>query len=80
MYVATYPPSSHSSSKYSNFLLRLVNTFTIDTGQYYPVFYKVNDANNFKISYLYCFMHANHHIYYRLACLTVVFKIIAIDF
>ena len=48
MYVSTYPPTSHSSSKYSNFLLRLVNTFTIDTDQYYPVFYKVNDAKNFK--------------------------------
>ena len=31
------------------FLLRLVNTFTIDTGEYCPVMcYKVNDAKTFK--------------------------------
>ena len=28
------------------FLLRLVNTFTIDTDEYYPVCYKVNDSSN----------------------------------
>ena len=33
-----------------------------------------------KILQIYYFMLANHHIYYRLARLTVVFKIIAIDF
>ena len=30
------------------FLLRLVNTFTIDTDEYYPVRYKVNDVKTFK--------------------------------
>ena len=30
------------------FLVRLVNTFTIDTDEYYPVPYKVNDAKKFK--------------------------------
>ena len=30
------------------FLLRLGNTFTIDTDEYYPVCYKVNDAKNFE--------------------------------
>ena len=29
-------------------LLRMVNTFTIDTDEYYPVFYKVDDAKTFK--------------------------------
>ena len=54
--VATY--NTHSNSKYSNFqqkipnhitsdygfLLRLVNTFTIDTEEYYLICYKVNDT------------------------------------
>ena len=30
------------------FLLRLVNAFTTDTDEYYPVCYKVNDAKAFK--------------------------------
>ena len=30
------------------FLLRLVNTFTIDTDEYYLMCYKVNDTKNFK--------------------------------
>ena len=30
-------------------LLQLVNTFTIDTEEYYPRCYKVNDAKTFKI-------------------------------
>ena len=30
------------------FLLLLVNTFTIDTGEYYPACYKVNDVKTFK--------------------------------
>ena len=59
------------------FLLRLVNTFTIDTDEYYPVCYKVNDAKNFKnlvASYLPDYlMLANHHVYYRLARLTGAF-------
>ena len=29
------------------FLLRLVNTFTIDTDEYYLMCYKVNDTKNF---------------------------------
>ena len=29
-------------------LLRLVNTFTADTDEYYPMCYKVNDAKTFK--------------------------------
>ena len=66
------------SSDY-RFLLRLVNTFTIDTDEHYPVCYKVNDAKAFKNA-VYYFMLANHHVYYRLARLTGTFKIIAIDF
>ena len=77
-----YVPSSHIrryiTSDYG-FLLRLVNTFTIDTDEYYPVCYKVNDAKTFK-NLVYYFMLANHHVYYRLARLTGAFKIIAIDF
>ena len=46
-----YVPSSHIrryiTSDYG-FLLRLVNTFTIDTDGYYPVSYKVNYAKTFK--------------------------------
>ena len=57
----------------------MVNTFTIDTDKYYPVCYKVNDAKTFK-NLVYCFMLANHHVYYRLACLTGVLKIKTIDF
>ena len=68
----------HITSDYG-FLLRLVNTFTIDTDEYYPVCYKVNDAKTFK-NLVYYFMLANHHVYYRLARLTGAFKIIAIDF
>ena len=61
------------------FLLRLVNTFTIGTDEYYPMCYKVHDAKTFK-NLAYYFMLANHHVYYRLARLTGAFKIIAIDF
>ena len=61
------------------FLLRLVNIFTIDTEEYHPVCYKVNDAKTFKTP-VYYFMIANHHVYYKLARLTGTFKIIAIDF
>ena len=61
------------------FLLQLVNTFTIDTDEYYPVCHKVNDAKTFKNLVCY-FILANHHVYYRLARLTGAFKIIAIDF
>ena len=35
------------------FLLRLVDTFTIDNDEYYPICYKVNDAKNFKNLVLY---------------------------
>ena len=58
-----------------------MNTFTIDTEQYYPVYYKVNDAKIFK-NVVYYFVLANHHLglYYRPARLTVAFKIIAIYF
>ena len=55
-----YLLNTHSNSKYSNFqqkipitsdygfLLRLVNTFTIDTDEYYLMYYKVNDTKTFK--------------------------------
>ena len=58
-----------------------MNTFTIDTDEYYPVCYKVNDAKTFK-NLVYYFVLANHHVglYYRLTRLIVVFKIIVIDF
>ena len=56
-----------------------MNTFTIDTDEYYPVCYKVNDAKTFK-NLVYYFVLANHHVYYRLARLTGAFKIVAIDF
>ena len=36
------------------FLLRLVNTFTIDTGEYYPVCYKVNNAKPLKTLFYAC--------------------------
>ena len=54
------PNNTASNSKYSNFqqaeditsdygfLLRLVNTFTIDTDEYYLMCYKVNDMKTFK--------------------------------
>ena len=42
------------------------------------VCYKVNDAKTFK-NLVYYFMLANHHVYYRLVCLTGVFKIVAIN-
>ena len=44
------------------FLLRLVNTFTIDTNEYYLVCYKVNDATTFK-NLVYYFTLPNHHMY-----------------
>ena len=68
MYVATYLAntvvlnigifSEDITSDY-RFLLRLVNTFTIDTEEYYPVCYTVNDANTFK-TLVYYFMLVNH--------------------
>ena len=61
------------------FLVRLVNTFTIDTDKYHPVCYKVNDAKTFK-SLVYYFILANHHVYCRLARITGAFKVTAIDF
>ena len=58
----------------------MVNTFTIDTDEYYPVCYnKVNEPKTLK-NHPYYFMLANHDISYRLARLTGAFKIIAIDF
>ena len=54
-------------------------TFTIDTDEYYTVCYKVNDAKTFK-NLVYYFMLAKYHVCYRLARLTGIFKIIAIDF
>ena len=56
-----------------------MNTFTIDTDEYYQVCYKVDDAKTFK-NPAYYFMLANRHVYYRLARLTGTFKITAIDF
>ena len=41
------------------FLLRLVNTFTIDTDEYYSMCYKVNDAKAFK-SLVYYFTLCAH--------------------
>ena len=54
-----------------------MNTFTIDTYEYYTVCYKVNDARTFKnlVSYL---MFAKHHVYYRLTRLTGAIKIKAV--
>ena len=52
-----------------------MNTFAIDTDEYYPVCYKVNDAKTFK-NLVYYFMLANHHVYYRLARLTRAFKLL----
>ena len=51
------------------FLLRLVNTFTIDTGEYCPVMcYKVNDAKTFKnLVYYFILACYNHHVFCRLA-------------
>ena len=52
----------HITSDYG-FLLRLVNTFTIDTDKYYPMCYKVNDAKTFKDLVYYYFTLPNHHMY-----------------
>ena len=43
-----------------------MNISTIDTDEYYPVCYKVNDAKTLK-NLVYYFMLANRHLYYRLA-------------
>ena len=56
-----------------------MNAFTVDTDEYYPVCYKVNDTKTFE-NIVYYFMLVNHHVYYRLAALAGAFKIIAIDF
>ena len=43
------------------FLLRLVNTFTIDNDEYYLMCYKVNDTKTFKnLAGLYYFMLCAH--------------------
>ena len=58
-----------------------MNTFTIDTDEYYQLCYKLNDAKTFKnLLAMAFFILANHHLYYRLSCLTWAFKIIAIEF
>ena len=44
------------------FLLQLVNTFTIDTEEYCPRCYKVNDAKTFK-NLVYHFMLCAHKSY-----------------
>ena len=44
------------------FLLRLVNTFTIDTDEYYPICYKVNNAKTFK-TLVYYFTLCAHKSY-----------------
>ena len=47
------------------FLLRLVNTFAIDTDEYYLMCYKVNDMNTFKSLvglYFTRFVLTNHDI------------------
>ena len=56
-----------------------MNTFTVDTDEYYPVCYKVNDVKTFK-NIVYYSILANHPVYYRLAPLAGAFKIIAFDF
>ena len=67
------------------FLLRLVNTFTIDTDEYYPMCYKVNMMPKpLKILHIILrfVLTKNHHIciaYCRLARLTGDFKIILIQ-
>ena len=53
MYVANtaIPKLQNFSGRYHfryGFLLLLLNTFTIDTGKYYPRCYKKNDAKAFK--------------------------------
>ena len=52
-----------------------MNTFTIDTDEYYPVCCKENDAKTFK-NLVYYFMLADHHACYRLARLTRAFKLL----
>ena len=49
------------SSDYG-FLLQRLNTFTIDTDEYYPICYKVNDAKTFK-NLVHYFLLAKHHMY-----------------
>ena len=82
MYVA-----KHSNSKFSaditsdnGFLLRVVNTFTIDIDEYYPMSYKVNDAKTFKnlVYYFTLCVHKSSYVYCRLARSTGAFKIILI--
>ena len=68
------------------FLRRLVNTFTIDTDEYYLMCYKVNDMKTFKylcrpiLFYAFCAHKSSHilYLYYRLTRLTGAFKIILI--
>ena len=66
------------------FLHRLVNAFTIGSGKYYPMCYRVNMMPK-PLKTLYIILHFvlanNHHIcivYCRLGRLTGVFKIILI--
>ena len=94
IYVAKH--IEHSNSNYSNFqqmitsdygfLLRLVNTFTIETDEYYPMCYRVNMMSRpLKTLYIiilrFVLITYHHHIcieYCRLARLTRAFKIILI--
>ena len=58
------------------FLLQMVNIFTINTDEYSSRCYKVNDAKTFK-KLLYYFMlcaHKSYDAFWRLARLTGVFK------
>ena len=59
-------------------LLRLMNTFTIDTDENNPVCYKENDAKTFA-NLAYYFMLTNHYVYCRLARLTGVFYFILVQ-
>ena len=60
------------------FSLRLVNTFTTDTDEYYPMCCKVNDAKKTLHNiFMFC-AHKSSYVYCRLARLTGAFKIILI--
>ena len=55
------------------------NTFTIDTDDYYPICYKVNDAKTFKnLVYYFTLAHKSSYVYYKLTRLTGTFKTILI--
>ena len=55
------------------FLLRLVNTYTVDIKEYYPRCYKVNDAKAFKIPVV-SFYALHSKILYLLGLLNGAFK------